>query len=381
MRPRRLPRVRRPWGVGSAGLVLALLLPFLSVSATGQPAYAADGPASDPARDQTRNPARVVAEVPVGDRMLDLGISSPTTDAPVKWVRLLLPKGWSKNASRTWPVLWLLHGGGGNHQDWTANTHVEQLAADRDVLVVMPETSGCSSYSNWYNGGKWGSPAWETYLLDELRPLLERDYRAGTTRAVAGLSMGGLGALKFTAARPGMFRAAASYSGAVHPLYRSPDGGFSGPDAVKLGALTCLVDWKRVWGEPGYPFDTNDPADLRQQWLWKRNSPLEQAASLRGTPLYLSYGDGTTDGGPGWSWGDGDRPPTPSPARCTDPPVHGTQDPVERTVYGMNQELRGKLAQLGIPATVCASEGGHSWPYWERELVASFPMLMRALGA
>ncbi|MFK8844473.1 alpha/beta hydrolase [Streptomyces sp. Ac-502] len=381
MRPRRLPRVRRPWGAGSAGLVLALLLPFLTVPATGQPAYAADGPASGPARDQARNPARVVAEVPVGDRMLDLGISSPTTDAPVKWVRLLLPKGWSKNASRMWPVLWLLHGGGGNHKDWTANTHVEQLAADRDVLVVMPETSGCSSYSNWYNGGKWGSPAWETYLLDELRPLLERDYRAGTTRAVAGLSMGGLGALKFTAARPGMFRAAASYSGAVHPLYRSPDGGFSGPDAVKLGALTCLVDWKRVWGEPGYPFDTNDPADLRQQWLWKRNSPLEQAASLRGTPLYLSYGDGTTDGGPGWSWGDGDRPPTPSPARCTDPPVHGTQDPVERTVYGMNQELRGKLAQLGIPATVCASKGGHGWPYWERELVASFPMLMRALGA
>lgn len=158
MQLRRLLRVRRPRRAGWAGLVLALLLPLLSVPAAGLSAHAAGGPAHEPTRSPARNPARVVAEVPIGDRMLDIGISSPETDAPVKWVRLLLPKGWSKSASRTWPVLWLLHGGGGNHRDWTANTHVEQLAADRDVLVVMPETSGCSSYSDWYNYGAWGSP-------------------------------------------------------------------------------------------------------------------------------------------------------------------------------------------------------------------------------
>ncbi|MFI9723425.1 alpha/beta hydrolase [Streptomyces sp. NPDC052396] len=346
--------------------VLALLLTLLVVPAAGGAgtARAADGA------------ARVVTEVKISERILDLAVAAPELDAPVKWVRLLVPKGWSKTAGRTWPTLWLLHGSGGSHLDWTTKTHVERLTAGREVMVVMPETSGCGGYSDWWNFGRGGAPAWETYLLGELRPLLERDYRAGPRRAVAGLSMGGLGALKLAAAHPGVFRAVASYSGAANPLYKSPDGGLSGPDAVKLAALSCLADWRRIWGEPGYPFDTTDPADVRQRALWERNSPLYQARRLAGTPLYLSYGDGT-DSGPGWAWGD----PAPSPSRCVDPPVHGGDDLLEAAVHGMNRQLRDRLSQLGIPATVCASRGAHAWSYWERELVASFPMLMRSLGA
>ncbi|MFD0381779.1 alpha/beta hydrolase [Streptomyces stramineus] len=172
--------------------------------------------AADPAA--AAGPARVVREVRAGDRMLDVAVSSPSLDAPSKWVRLLLPKGWTKNTSRTWPTLWMLHGGGGNHTDWTRNTHIEELAAARDAVVVLPETSGCSNYSDWHNHGRWGAPAWETYLMDELRPLLEREYRADPRRAaVGGLSMGGHGALTLTAKHPGAFRAAASYSGYVNP--------------------------------------------------------------------------------------------------------------------------------------------------------------------
>lgn len=357
-------RVRPRWVL----LVLALLLP-LPLLGTERTAGAVPAPARTAAGS-----AHVAWEVRSGDRMLDLAVSSPSTGAPVKWVRLLLPRNWSRDATRTWPVLWLLHGGGGNHKDWTENTHVEELTAGRDVIVAMPETSACSGYSDWWNHGKGGAPAWETYLLDEVRPLLEKGYRAGTTRAIAGLSMGGLGALKLTAAHPGVFRAAASYSGAVNPLFKSPDGGFDGPDAVKIGGVACLTDWKRLWGEPGYPFDTDDPTDLRQQRLWRRNSPLHQAAALAGTPLYLSYGDGT-DSGTAWKWGD----PPPATTRCVDPPTHGAE-PVERVIHGMNQQLRTRLAELHIPATVCAHKGVHTWPYWERELAASFPMLMGALG-
>ncbi|MFE0041815.1 alpha/beta hydrolase [Streptomyces albireticuli] len=355
-------------GRARAGWTLAVLA--LLLTAVGAPPAGAGVPAE--------NPARVVREVRIDDRTRDVQVRSPEIDGltHTKWVRLLLPKGWSAGAARTWPTLWLLHGGGGDHKDWTAHTHVEELVADRDAIVVMPETSGCSAYSDWWNHGRDGAPKWETYLLDELRPLLERTYRADTRRAaVAGLSMGGLGALKFAAARPGAFRAAASYSGAVNLLHKSPDGGFDGPDAVKAGGLVCLTDWKRVWGEPGHPFDTTDPGDVRQRAIWQRNSPLYQAARLAGTPLYVSYGDGTKKG-PDWKWGD----PAPSPSRCTDPAAHGTDDGIERAVHGMNQEFRKRLAELRIPATVCASTGVHTWPYWERELVASFPMLMRALG-
>ncbi|MBT2384130.1 alpha/beta hydrolase family protein [Streptomyces sp. ISL-11] len=355
----------RRGGGTRAGWALAVLALLLPVAGTQRVEAAA--PAG--------NPAHVVREVRVDDRMLDLAVASPEIDAPSKWVRLLLPRGWSRDAERTWPTLWMLHGSGGDHRDWTDHTHIEELAARRDVIVVMPETSGCSSYSDWYNDGRWGAPAWETYLLDELRPLLERDYRAGTRRAaVAGLSMGGHGALKLAAARPGAFKAAASYSGAVSPLHQATDGGPSGPDAVKLGGLICLTDWKRVWGEPGYPFDTTDPRDLRQQWLWKRNSPVERAASLAGTALYLSYGNGT-DEGPRWKWGD----PPPPASRCTDPATPG-MELIERLIHGENRQLRAALTRHGIPATVCAHTGVHTWPYWERELSASFPMLMGAIG-
>ncbi|MFF4101925.1 alpha/beta hydrolase [Streptomyces sp. NPDC001903] len=320
------------------------------------------------------NPARVVEERRIDARTLDLTVSSPEIDAPVT-VRLLLPSGWSKDAARTWPVLWLLHGGPGDHTDWTAHTHVEELAAPRDVLVVLPQTSPCSGYSDWYNTGGGGPPAWETYLVDEVRPLLESQYRAGTGRAVAGLSMGGLGALKLAAAHPGMFRAAASYSGAVSTLHLSLDGGLSGPDLVKGAGPGCGIDWRRIWGEPGFPYDTADPTDVRQRGVWERNDPVHLAAGLTGTALYVSYGDGT-DAGTGWQWGD----PPASPTRCTSPIGHGTE-PVERLVHGMNQDLRLRLAQLGIPAAVCSYRGVHAWPYWERELVSSFPMLMAAIGA
>ncbi|MFI8276684.1 alpha/beta hydrolase [Streptomyces sp. NPDC085929] len=349
---------------------LVLLLPAAGVgSAAGIGPGAAAG-----ATRVADDPARVVQEQRIDARTLDLTVTSPEIDAPVA-VRLLLPPSWSKTATRTWPVLWLLHGGSGDHTDWTAHTHIEELAAPRDVLVVLPQTSPCSGYSDWYNSGGGGPPAWETYLVDELRPLLESQYRAGTERAVAGLSMGGLGAMKLAALHPGMFRAVASYSGAVSTLHLSLDGGLSGPDLVKGAGAGCHTDWRRIWGEPGFPFDTTDPTDLRRRSVWERNDPLHQAAGLAGTALYISYGDGT-DAGTGWQWG---HPPA-SPARCTNP-IAGGAERVEHLIHGMNQDMLVRLAQLGVPAAVCSYRGVHAWPYWERELVFSFPGLMAAIGA
>ncbi|MFE2475164.1 alpha/beta hydrolase-fold protein [Streptomyces sp. NPDC059389] len=92
------------------------------------------------------------------------------------------------------------------------------------ALVLLLQTAGAGAATcTWLGDG--GPPAWETYLLDELRPLPASGYRAGTERAVAGLSMGGLGAMKLAAAHPGTFRAVASYSGAVSALRLSLDGG------------------------------------------------------------------------------------------------------------------------------------------------------------
>src|SRR5690348_9674942 len=129
--------------------------------------------------------------------MRDLTVASPALGGTVK-VRLLLPvRYWSRPGVR-WPVLYLLHGCCDSYQSWTRSTDVESIPALRGVLVVMPEGGDVGFYSNWRDG-----PAWETFHTRELPRLLERSYGAGVPRAIAGLSMGGLGAIDYAARHRG----------------------------------------------------------------------------------------------------------------------------------------------------------------------------------
>ena len=185
--------------------------------------------------------ARVVATRTLGPRVRDLSIDSPALGRTAT-VRLLLPRSFQTQPNRRWPVLWLLHGCCDTYQSRTRSTDVERLAGLADVLVVMPEAGEVGYYSDWYHAGRDGPSRWETFHLTELRQLLERDWRAGDRRVVAGLSMGGLGAMAYAARHPGTFRAAASYSGVVHVkdrgisllsiieiphVARHPDGGLT----------------------------------------------------------------------------------------------------------------------------------------------------------
>jgi len=150
---------------------------------------------------------RVVATTVLSARMRDLTVASPALGETVK-ARLLLPVRYQARAGVRWPVLYLLHGCCDTYRSWTRSTDVEALTAHSDVLVVMPDGGKAGFYSGWLTG-----PRWETFHLAELRRILGRDYRAGPVMAVAGASMGGLGALACAARHPGLFRAAASFSG------------------------------------------------------------------------------------------------------------------------------------------------------------------------
>ena len=86
----------------------------------------------------------------------------------------------------------------------------------------MPEGGDVGFYSNWRDGR-----AGRTFTCDELRADPRRRYGAGARRAIAGLSMGGLGAMDYAARRPRMFRAAASFSG-VAASRSTSRGGRSG---------------------------------------------------------------------------------------------------------------------------------------------------------
>ena len=269
--------------------------------------------------------ARVIRVDALDERTRDLTIESPSVGYAK--VRLLLPEGWEAGSTRTWPTLYLLHGAWADFRSWTDEGHVADIPELRDVLVVMPDGGQLGFYSDWSNGGRGGQPAWETFHTLELPEIVEADWGGGQERAVAGLSMGGFGALSYAARHPGMFGAAASYSGVVDILTEGTDA-----DPMRWGDRTA------------------------DQATWEEHNPLSQAASLEGTDLYISYGNGRS--GPLDAAGPG-------------------SDDLEGWVAPQNEALVARLEELGIPATVEGyGDGTHTWPYWERALRASLPVLL-----
>jgi S-formylglutathione hydrolase FrmB len=135
-------------------------------------------------------------------------------------VSIYRPDGAAPTAG--WPVLYLLHGLHGCYRDWAAlggiQKTLDQLIASgriKPMLVVMPDGS-----NSWYvDSAAIGGPGnYQTALLDDLPKAIEQRFpvqRTRAGRAIAGLSMGGFGALRLALTRPDRYVAAASLSGAI----------------------------------------------------------------------------------------------------------------------------------------------------------------------
>ncbi|HEY8543881.1 MAG TPA: alpha/beta hydrolase-fold protein, partial [Acidimicrobiales bacterium] len=127
------------------------------------------------------------------------------TSVPIK-VRILLPAGYDPNRAAGYPVLYLLHGGGGGFADWSSsNGDVKNIVARSPFrgIVVMPEGGRAGWYSNWrgYTDGNF-APQWEDFHVRQLVPWIDANFntiadRSG--RGIAGLSMGGSGTLMYSA--------------------------------------------------------------------------------------------------------------------------------------------------------------------------------------
>jgi S-formylglutathione hydrolase FrmB len=121
-----------------------------------------------------------------------------------------------------WPVLYLLHGLNGSCRDWPILGGIKEtldgLVASRRIkpmIVVMPDAG-----NSWYvNSASFGGPGdYETAMLEDLPRAIEQKFavrRDREGRAIAGLSMGGYGALRLALTRPDRYVAAASLSGAI----------------------------------------------------------------------------------------------------------------------------------------------------------------------
>jgi S-formylglutathione hydrolase FrmB len=263
-------------------------------------------------------------------RIRDLTIDSPAVGGIVR-VRLLVPGQYDTQPSTRWPVMYLLSGSDATYQDWAPGLDDETLAATTDLLVVMPDAG---SYSDWWNRGAGGPPMWETFHLVELRQLLERNWQAGDARAIVGGSRGGYGAMEYATRHPGMFLFAGAYSGVFHPAGDEP--------------ASFMEDFQE-WGDPE-----------RQADVWRAHDPFLNAEALRGTVLYVAYGNG-------------------QPGELDDPSA--TVDSTEQWVFRESEAFVQRLTELNLPVTVYAyGDGTHTGPYFVRNLHNSLPFILAALG-
>jgi len=113
-----------------------------------------------------------------------------------------------------YPVIYLLHGLSGNSNNWIERTRLLEDATEYSVIFITPEGG-----DGWYTDSVSNDQErWESYIVQELIPEVEKKFRTLPTRdkrAIAGLSMGGFGALKFGLKYPDKFVLAGSFSGAL----------------------------------------------------------------------------------------------------------------------------------------------------------------------
>ena len=317
-------------------MLRAVALALLSLLLAGCGTRASPG---TEASSSPRPPAHVVATTQISPRMWDITVDSPAVGARVS-VRLLLPSGFTAEPARRWPVLYLLHGCCDTYLSWSRSTDIERRVEDVGAIVVMPDGGPVGFYSDWRAG-----PAWETFHIAELGQILSDRYRAGTPRVIAGVSMGGLGALVYAARHPGMFTVAASFSGIVHTRLSE------GESRTYAGLVRSRgANPRDLWGDPG------DDADL-----WRAHNPYDLAPALRGVKLFVSAGDGR---------------PGPLDAAGTRP------DGTEESLRAENDAFARRLRELQIDATIdLYSPGTHNWVYWQRELDRAWPLMLGGLRA
>jgi S-formylglutathione hydrolase FrmB len=282
------------------------------------------GPSSAVARD----PLHLVSITRLDRRLEQLVFRTPSV-AGLTDVRVLLPSGYAGHPRRRYAVLYLLHGAADNYASWTAKGEAERLTSRYPLIVVMPDSGPSGGYTNWYNAGAGGPPEWETYHVDQLISWIDGHLRTRAVRAeraIAGLSMGGFGAMSYASRHPDLFAAAASFSGAV--------------DTNNLGDIAVTPE--PVFG----PRAT-------QEVRWRGHNPWDLAENLRGLNLTIRSGNGL----PGGPFGGGDV--------------------IEIVVHQMSVDFHDRLVRLGIPSIWDDyGPGGHDWPYWQRDLRETLPTLM-----
>ncbi|MFF0488767.1 alpha/beta hydrolase [Nocardia sp. NPDC004068] len=190
-------------------------------------------------------------------------------------VDVRLPAGYDRHPDATYPVLYLLHGAQNEPRTWTDRPELRESIDATAAIVVMPDAGNVGMYTNWRAPG---GPRWTDFHLGTVIPRIEHDFRVRPGHewhTVAGVSMGGQGALRYAELASDYFGSVAALSPAL-PDIRSPEMSTLFPLAMGAAAGR-VVRYEDVWGPVTGPYATS-------------MNPLDQVARLRDTRMFVSAG-------------------------------------------------------------------------------------------
>lgn len=248
-----------------------------------------------------------------------LVFESDKTDYPVEY-SVYLPPDY-ETSQRSYPVLYLLHGYSDDETGWIQFGEANAIA-DRGItngdfppcIIVMPDGK-----VSWYINSYDGTDPWEDMFIQEFIPFIEQEYRIRSKkefRAVAGLSMGGNGALLLSMRNPDKFSSCVALSA----------GTFTDEEILTGYA------YDRYFGKIYGPKPENGTVSD----YWKSYSPLHLIDSvdkdkLKSIRFYIDCGD-------------------------------------DDFLYKGNSALHVKMCDQGIPHEYRVRNGGHTWSYWRKGL-------------
>lgn len=219
------------------------------------------------------------------------------------------------------PVLYLLHGLTDDDTAWTRFTSIERYANEVGLAVVMPQVA-----HSFYSDEAHGLPYW-TYLSEELPDIVRRFFRVSPKREdtfVAGLSMGGYGAMKWALRQPWRFSYAAGLSGVL-----AMDG------TARDGDPWVTETLARIFADQPVSGSDNDLLHL-----------LTQVRADEMPPLYVACGSGDF-------------------------------------LLEDNVRFVDAAQSAGVDVEAVFDDGDHEWAYWDhhiRQVVSRLPLRHRAQG-
>ena len=281
-----------------------------------------------------------------------------------KSLTIYLPPSYGRGTQR-YPLLVYLHGRSGSERDWAGAGRLPLVmdsliaAGLPEAIVVMPDGDD-GWYTTWASLPDAGCaadtvrrepaatycvpwPHYDDYVAHDILGYMDRTYRTRATResrGIAGLSMGGYGAITLALAYPERFAAAASHSGVLSPRLRigatPTDSSRYGRTMQELGAGVRYL-WpslRAVFGNDTLAWRARDP-----QVMAERLQGRVQRGEARLPALRFDIG-------------------------------------VSDTWVVQNRDFAAALTRIGVPHTYAEYPGAHTWDYWRAHLPESLGFLL-----